>query len=149
MLGLADAGDQCFPYNEAFISGRSWDVPAGWPQAAVGKTRHGWGISMAQALRPVGSEGRRQLLRQAAQSLQRPCLVSHPPWKGCSSHQCFGRVSIPTLPWLNGPRQPSFPPAAAAPMLAPSSHPLWLSNLAHGHPLLGGLTLPIISYRNM
>lgn len=57
MFGLADAGHQCFPYKGAFISGRSkrngasWDLLAGWPQAAVGNVRHGQGFSVAWVLR--------------------------------------------------------------------------------------------------
>ena len=129
-------------------NGASQDPPAGWPQAAVGNARRGQGISMAQGLRPAGSEGWRQLLGRVAQRLQRSRLLSHPPWEGCSSHRRFGGVGIPALPWLNSPGQPSFPPAAAgdiagsipAPMLAPSGRPLQFSDLAHGHPLPSGLT---------
>lgn len=49
-------------------NGASRDPPAGWPQAAVGNARRRRGISMAWGLRPAESEGRRQLLGQAAQS---------------------------------------------------------------------------------
>lgn len=160
MLGLADAGDQCFPYNGAFISSRSrkkWRFPGSAGRLASGicwqsQAWTGGAVSMAWGLWPAESEGWRRLLGRAAQSLQRPRLLSHPPWEGCSSHRRFGRGSIPMLPWLNGLGRPSFPPATArdvagsmpTPALAPFSHPLWLSNLVRGHPLpvAGGLTLP-------
>lgn len=69
----------------------SQDSPVCWPWEAIGNARHG----LAQGLQVVGSEGQRQLL--AAQSLQRPHLLSHPPWEGCSD------VSAGSHPWTGIP----------------------------------------------